>query len=89
VIGSQTTAQRHPVRASITTSPWPRYTGVIDFKDYSLAWKAGVRDFERGQQDHIVADHCRPTLPSAMQLGYIEHDTFKSPSSLSANSSTS
>ena len=28
---------------------------MIDFKDYSLNWKAGVRDFERGQQDHIVA----------------------------------
>ena len=33
------------------------YTGVIDFKDYSLNWKAGMRDFERGQQDHIIADH--------------------------------
>ena len=33
------------------------YTGVIDFKDYSLNWKSGTRDFERGQQDHIIADH--------------------------------
>jgi len=56
------------------------YTGVIDFKDYSLAWKAGVRDFERGQQDHIVADHWQTdTSISDASWGYIEHDTFKSP----------
>ena len=56
------------------------YTGVIDFKDYSLNWKAGVRDFERGQQDHIVADHWQTdTSISNASWGYIEHDTFKSP----------
>jgi alpha-L-fucosidase len=56
------------------------YTGVIDFKDYSLSWKAGVRDFERGQQDHIVADHWQTdTSISNASWGYIEHDTFKSP----------
>ena len=56
------------------------YTGVIDFKDYSLNWKAGVRDFERGQQDHIVADHWQTdTSISDKSWGYIEHDTFKSP----------
>ena len=55
------------------------YTGVIDFKDYSLNWKAGVRDFERGQQDHIVADHWQTdTSISDRSWGYIEHDTFKS-----------
>ncbi len=54
------------------------YTGVIDFKDYSLNWKAGVRDFERGQQDHIVADHWQTdTSISDKSWGYIEHDTFK------------
>ncbi len=56
------------------------YTGVIDFKDYSLNWKAGVRDFERGQQDHIVADHWQTdTSISNKSWGYIENDTFKSP----------
>ncbi len=56
------------------------YTGVIDFKDYSLNWKAGVRDFERGQQDHIIADHWQTdTSISNASWGYIEHDTFKTP----------
>ncbi|MFP5234571.1 MAG: alpha-L-fucosidase [Acidobacteriota bacterium] len=55
------------------------YTGVIDFKDYSLNWKAGVRDFERGQQDHILAEHWQTdTSISNASWGYIEHDTFKS-----------
>ena len=55
------------------------YTGVIDFKDYSLNWKAGVRDFERGQQDQIVADHWQTdTSISDKSWGYIENDTFKS-----------
>jgi alpha-L-fucosidase len=56
------------------------YSGVIDFKDYSLNWKAGVRDFERGQQDRIVADHWQTdTSISNASWGYIEHDTFKTP----------
>jgi alpha-L-fucosidase len=56
------------------------YTGVIDFKDCSLSWKAGTRDFERGQQDHIIADHWQTdTSISNASWGYIEHDTFKSP----------
>jgi alpha-L-fucosidase len=56
------------------------YTGVIDFKDYSLNWKAGVRDFERGQQDKIIADHWQTdTSISNASWGYLEHDTFKSP----------
>jgi len=39
-----------------------------------------VRDFERGQQDHIVADHWQTdTSISNASWGYIEHDTFKSP----------
>jgi alpha-L-fucosidase len=55
------------------------YDGVIDFKDYSLNWKAGVRDFERGQQDHIVADHWQTdTSISNKSWGYIKDDTFKS-----------
>ncbi len=56
------------------------YTGVIDFKDYSLNWKSGTRDFERGQQDKIIADHWQTdTSISNASWGYIEHDTFKSP----------
>jgi len=56
------------------------YTGVINFKDYSMQWKAGVRDFERGQQDHIIADHWQTdTSVSNTSWGYIEHDTFKKP----------
>jgi alpha-L-fucosidase len=56
------------------------FTGVIDFKDFSLNWKAGVRDFERGQQDHIVPDHWQTdTSISNASWGYIEHDTFKTP----------
>ena len=56
------------------------YTGVVNFKDYALNWKAGVRDFERGQQDHIVADHWQTdTSISDKSWGYIENDTFKSP----------
>ena len=56
------------------------YTGVIDFKDNSLSWKAGTRDFERGQQDHILADHWQTdTSISNASWGYVEHDTFKSP----------
>jgi len=56
------------------------YTGVIDFKDYSLNWKAATRDFERGQQDKIIADHWQTdTSISNASWGYIEHDTFKSP----------
>ncbi|HET6208245.1 MAG TPA: alpha-L-fucosidase [Terracidiphilus sp.] len=56
------------------------FTGVINFKDYSLNWKAAVRDFERGQQDKILADHWQTdTSISDKSWGYIEHDTFKSP----------
>jgi alpha-L-fucosidase len=56
------------------------YTGVINFKDYAMNWKAGVRDFERGQQDRIVADHWQTdTSISNQSWGYIEHDTFKTP----------
>jgi alpha-L-fucosidase len=55
------------------------YTGVINFKDYALNWKAAVRDFERGQQDHIIADHWQTdTSISDKSWGYIDNDTFKS-----------
>jgi alpha-L-fucosidase len=56
------------------------YTGVVDFKDYSLNWKAGTRDFERGQQDRIIADHWQTdTSISNASWGYIDNDTFKTP----------
>ena len=56
------------------------YTGVIDFKDFALNWKAGTRDFERGQLDHIEADTGRPTPPSATRAGATSSTTpFKSP----------
>jgi alpha-L-fucosidase len=56
------------------------YTGVIDIKDNDLNWKAGARDFERGQQDHILPEHWQTdTSISNGSWGYIEHDTFKSP----------
>ncbi len=46
---------------------------------YTLNWKAAVRDFERGQQDHIIADHWQTdTSISDKSWGYIENDTFKS-----------
>jgi alpha-L-fucosidase len=54
--------------------------GVIDVKDYDLNWKAGARDFERGQQDRILPDHWQTdTSISDASWGYIEHDTFKTP----------
>ena len=56
------------------------YVGVIDFKDYSLSWKSGTRDFERGQQDRIIADHWQTdTSISNASWGYIDNDTFKTP----------
>jgi len=56
------------------------YTGVIDFKDYSLNWKSGTRDFERGQQDKIIGDHWQTdTSISNASWGYIDNDTFKTP----------
>ncbi len=55
-------------------------TAVIDFKYNDMDWKAGVRDFERGQQDQIIADHWQTdTSISNGSWGYIEHDTFKTP----------
>jgi alpha-L-fucosidase len=56
------------------------YTGVIDFKDYSISHKAAVLDFERGQTDRIIEDHWQTdTSISNASWGYIEHDTFKTP----------
>ncbi len=67
------------------------YTGVIDFKDYSLNWKSGTRDFERGQQDrHHRLTTGRPTPPSAMHRGATLSTIPSSrPSSSFTNSSTS
>ena len=54
------------------------YTGVIDFKDYSLDWKSGVRDFERGQLASILPDHWQTdTSISKKSWGFIEHDDYQ------------
>ncbi len=59
------------------------YTGVIDIKDYALNWKAGARDFERGQQDRILPGHWQTdTSISNASWGYLEHDTYKTPDAL-------
>ena len=57
------------------------YTGVIDFKRLLRSTGSrSTRDFERGQQDHIIADHWQTdTSISNASWGYIQHDTFKSP----------
>ena len=56
------------------------YTGVINFKDYSLDWKAGVRDFERGQLASIEPEHWQTdTSISKLSWGYIEHDQYQGP----------
>lgn len=57
------------------------YGGVINIKIDDLPWKAGARDFERGAQDHILKDHWQTdTSVSNKSWGYIQNDTFKSPS---------
>ena len=67
-----------------------RLHGVVDFKDYSLNWKSGTRDFERGQQDHITPTTGRPTPPSATHRGVTSSTTPSSrPSSSYTSSSTS
>jgi alpha-L-fucosidase len=59
------------------------YSGVIDIKDYALNWKTGARDFERGAQDQILAEHWQTdTSISNASWGYVEHDTYKSPAVL-------
>jgi len=56
------------------------YTGVINFKDYSLDWKSGVRDFERGQLATIEPDHWQTdTSISKLSWGYIENDQYQPP----------
>jgi alpha-L-fucosidase len=54
------------------------YTGVINIKDNDLNWKAGARDFERGNQDKILEDHWQTdTTLNNTGWGYIENDTYK------------
>ena len=56
------------------------YTGVVNFKDYSMDWKSAVRDFERGQLAEIVPDHWQTdTSISKLSWGYIEHDQYQPP----------
>ncbi len=56
------------------------YTGVVNFKDYSMDWKSGVRDFERGQLAVIEPDHWQTdTSISKLSWGYIENDQYQPP----------
>ena len=56
------------------------YTGVVNFKDFSMDWKSGVRDFERGQLDKIEPDHWQTdTSISKLSWGYIENDQYQPP----------
>lgn len=60
-----------------------KIAGVINIKDYALNWKAGARDFERGQLDSIEHDHWQTdTSLSNASWGYVEHDSYKSPETL-------
>ena len=56
------------------------YTGVVNFKDYSMDWTSAVRDFERGQLASIEPDHWQTdTSISKLSWGYIEHDQYQPP----------
>jgi len=56
------------------------YTGVVNFKDYSMDWKSGVRDFERGQLASIEPDHWQTdTSISKLSWGYIDNDQYQGP----------
>ena len=56
------------------------YTGVVNFKDYSMDWKSAVRDFERGQLASIEPDHWQTdTSISKLSWGYIENDQYQPP----------
>jgi alpha-L-fucosidase len=53
--------------------------GVINFKDYSLDWGAGARDFERGMREDIEPRHWQTdTSISNSSWGYVKYDQFKS-----------
>ncbi len=59
------------------------FPAVIDIKIDDLPWKAGARDFERGAQDRILADHWQTdTSISNASWGYVEHDTYKTPEAI-------
>jgi alpha-L-fucosidase len=54
------------------------YTGVINFKDYSMDWTSAVRDFERDQLASIVPDHWQTdTSISKLSWGYIDNDQYQ------------
>jgi alpha-L-fucosidase len=56
------------------------YTGVVDFKDYSLQWDSAVRDFERGQLAAIEPKTWQTdTSISKKSWGYIENDDIQPP----------
>jgi alpha-L-fucosidase len=56
------------------------YTGVVNFKDYSMDWNSAVRDFERGQLATIEPEHWQTdTSISKLSWGYIENDQYQPP----------
>ena len=56
------------------------YTGVVNFKDYSIDWTSAVRDFERGQLASIEPNHWQTdTSISKLSWGYIENDQYQPP----------
>ena len=56
------------------------YTGVVNFKDYSMDWTSAVRDFERGQLASIEPNHWQTdTSISKLSWGYIENDQYQPP----------
>ena len=56
------------------------YTGVVNFKDYSMDWTSAVRDFERGQLASIEPEHWQTdTSISKLSWGYIENDQYQPP----------
>ena len=56
------------------------YTGVVNFKDFSMDWNSAVRDFERGQLASIEPNHWQTdTSISKLSWGYIENDQYQPP----------
>jgi len=56
------------------------YTGVVNFKDYSMDWNSAVRDFERGQLASIEPNHWQTdTSISKLSWGYVENDQYQPP----------
>ena len=56
------------------------YTGVINYKNFSMEKGSAVHDFERGQLDTIEPDHWQTdTSVSKLSWGYIQNDQYQPP----------